>query len=215
MSNGNENENKKRENENSENTENTLTQNQLIDSESCTETIETNSPSLNKPMPSTTSTSIRFNKKRKLTPQMLHIDSTVDKLERIAAIASAPKVENAFEVFGKSVAVQLNQLPKRQALASQLKIQTILTEELLKYEESLESNNKQTKIYRETFTPESRQSNYEEGQYHLLSNTSSSIDYNIPSVSSFHTYESSENNIEETEEPIPQTLAELFSSISQ
>lgn len=76
-----------------------------------------------------------------MNPQLLHIDSTVDELERIAKIASAQKVENAFEVFGKSVAIQLSQLPKRLALASQLKIQTILTEELLKYEESLESNN--------------------------------------------------------------------------
>lgn len=84
---------------------------------------------------------------------MFNIDSTVDKLEKIAAIASAPKVENPFEVFGESVAVQLNQLPKRQALASQLKIQTILTEELLKYEESRESNNKQTQIYQDAYTP--------------------------------------------------------------
>lgn len=96
---------------------------------------------------------------------MFNIDSTVDKLEKIAAIASAPKVENPFEVFGKSVAVQLNQLPKRQALASQLKIQTILTEELLKYEESRESNNKQTQIYQDAYTPQSRQSNHEEGPF--------------------------------------------------
>lgn len=66
----------------------------------------------------------------------------MDKLGRIAAIASTPIVENVFEVFGKSIVIQLNQLPKRQALAPQLKIQTILIEELLKYEESLESNNK-------------------------------------------------------------------------
>lgn len=99
----------------------------------------------------------------------------MDKLEKIAAIASAPKFENTFEVFGKSVAVQLNQLPKRQALASKLKIKTILTEEM-KYEESRESNNKQTQIYHDTYTPQSRHSNYVEGQYHLLSNSSSSID---------------------------------------
>lgn len=102
---------------------------------------------------------------------MFNIDSTVNKLEKIAAIASAPKVENSFEVFGKSVAVQLNQLPKRQALTSQLKIQTFLTEELLKYEESRESKNKQTQIHHDTYTPQSHQSNYEEGQYHLQSNS--------------------------------------------
>ncbi|KAL4104014.1 hypothetical protein QTP88_019327 [Uroleucon formosanum] len=96
-------------------------------------------------------------------------------------IAYAPKVENTFEVFCISVAVQLNQLPKRQVLASQLKIQTILTEELLKYEESRKSNNKQTQIYHDTYTSQSRLSNYEEGQYHFLSNSSSTIDLNIPS----------------------------------
>lgn len=124
--------------------------------------------------------------------------------------------ENTFEVFGKSVAIQLHQLPERQALALQLKIQTILTEELLKYEESRESNNKQTQIYHDTYTPQSRLSNYEEGQYHLLSNSFSSIDLNIPSLSLFYTYnEFSEHNIEDTEEPAPQTFSELFSSISQ
>lgn len=166
-------------------------------------------------MPTTNSTPISFNKKRKLNTQLLHIDSTVDKLGRIAAIASTPKVENAFEVYGKSIVIQLNQLPKKQALTPQLKIQTILIEELLKYKESLESNNKQTKNFHETYPPESHQSNYEEGQYNLLSNTSSSTDFNIPSASSLHTYKSSENNIEETGEPIPQTFAKLFSSISQ
>lgn len=85
----------------------------------------------------------------------------------------------------------------------------------MKYEESRESNNKQTQIYQDAYTPQSRQSNHEEGQYHLLSNSSSSIDLNIPSVSSIYTYESSEHNIEDTEEPAPQTFAELFSSISQ
>jgi len=165
----------------------------------------------------TNSIPINLNKKRKLTPRNLfNIDTTVDRLEKISAIASAPKVENPFEIFGKSVAVQLNQLPKRQALASQLKLQTILTEELLKYEESRESNNKQTQIHHDTYTPQSRQSNYEEGQYHLLSNSSSSIDLNIPSVNSNYTYnESSEYNIEDTEEPAPQTFEQLFSSISQ
>jgi len=99
-------------------------------------------------MSTTNSIPIYLNKKIKLTPRNLfNIDSTVDKLEKIAAIASAPKVENTFEIFGKGVAVQLNQLPKSQALASQLKIQTILTEELLKCEESRESNNKQTQIF--------------------------------------------------------------------
>lgn len=163
-------------------------------------------------MSTTNSIPIYLNKKIKLTPRNLfNIDSTVDKLEKIAAIASAPKVENTFEIFGKGVAVQLNQLPKSQALASQLKIQTILTEELLKCEESRESNNKQTQI----FFPQSRQSNYKEGQYHLLFNSSSSINLNIPSISSIYTYnESSEHNIEDIEEPAPQTFSELFSSIS-
>lgn len=65
-------------------------------------------------MSTTNSIPIHLNKKRKLTSRNLfNIDSTVDKLEQIAAIAYAPKVENTFEVFGKSVAVQLNQLPKR------------------------------------------------------------------------------------------------------
>ena len=52
------------------------------------------------------------------------------------------------------------------------------------YEESRESNNKQTQIHHDTYPPQSRQSHYKEGQYHLLSTSSSSIDINIPSVSS-------------------------------
>lgn len=146
-----ENENEKCDNENSETTEKTSTQNQ-VSFENCTESIQTISPSLTKPMSTSNSIPINLNKKRKLTPRNLfNIDTRVDRLEKIAAIASAPKVENPFEVFGKSVAVQLNQLPKRQALASQLKIQTILTEELLKHEESRESNNKQTQIHHDTY----------------------------------------------------------------
>lgn len=54
-------------NKHSETAENTLTQNELIDSENCTETctenIQSNSPILNKPMLTTNSAPIRLNKK--------------------------------------------------------------------------------------------------------------------------------------------------------
>lgn len=79
------------------------------------------------------------NLKQKLKTQrpVTNIESTVSRLENIAAIASASKVESPFDVFGKSVAAQLKLLPRRHAIAAQLKIQTILTEELLLYEDNI------------------------------------------------------------------------------
>lgn len=88
--------------------------------------------------------------KRKFTPKlaqnmktqrsMTNIESTVSKLENIAAVAASSKAaESPFDVFGKSIAAQLKQLPKRQAIATQLKLQTILTEELLFHEDQLQT----------------------------------------------------------------------------
>lgn len=63
-------------------------------------------------------------------------ESTMSKLENIAAIAALSKAgESPFDVFRKSIVAQVKQLPKRHAIATQLKLQTILTEELLLYED--------------------------------------------------------------------------------
>lgn len=114
-------------------------------------------------MSTTNSIPIRSNKKRTLNPRIFfNIDCTVDNLEKIATITLIPKVENTFEVLGKSVAVQLNHFPKRKTLASQFKIQTILTEELLKNEEILNQVINKIKFII-THTLESRQSSYKEG----------------------------------------------------
>lgn len=100
------------------------------------------------------------NLKQKLKTQrpVTNIESTVSRLENIAAIASASKVESPFDVFGKSVAAQLKLLPRRHAIATQLKIQTILTEELLLYEDISQSKqlsssqvDKSTSIQEPTF----------------------------------------------------------------
>ncbi|KAI4467944.1 spermatogenesis-associated 4-related [Holotrichia oblita] len=44
--------------------------------------------------------------------------------------------ESAFDIFGRSVAAQLKTLPKRTALTTQLKLQTILIQEQIRYEDS-------------------------------------------------------------------------------
>lgn len=56
------------------------------------------------------------------------VDSTVN---RSPELLCGSFDEDLFDVFGQSVASQLKSLPLRHALATQLKLQTILTEELL------------------------------------------------------------------------------------
>ncbi|KAJ9581846.1 hypothetical protein L9F63_003814 [Diploptera punctata] len=56
------------------------------------------------------------------------ICSAIEELREISASARSMEREDEFDIFGRSVAAQLRQLPLTDALSIQLKLQTILTE---------------------------------------------------------------------------------------
>lgn len=65
-----------------------------------------------------------------------HVYEALSKLEKIqsAAICAAHKKETEFDIWAKSVAIQLNKMELNRALNLQLRLQTIISEERIAYE---------------------------------------------------------------------------------
>lgn len=76
----------------------------------------------------------RTTKKNKNGPDIdsLFLHSAIEKLETISSNASAALKKTEFDVFGESVAAQLNNMNFEDALELQLKIQKLMTEERIR-----------------------------------------------------------------------------------
>ena len=65
---------------------------------------------------------------RQLDSSEQRICSAIEELREISASTRTTEREDEFDIFGRSVAAQLRQLPLMDALSVQLKLQTTLTE---------------------------------------------------------------------------------------
>lgn len=74
-----------------------------------------------------TSTNTKMPKKRQRN-EFQHLDDAVTALRDISCV---PKKDNEFEIFGKSVAAQLEVIPKRMAYELQQEIQELITNKKL------------------------------------------------------------------------------------